>query len=173
MKYARLLSAVAATLLLTAGAALAQDVKKDEAPARAPAALRNAPAEIIAPSMNAGENNAVTNKPPVTTDANGSANKSSGSATTGQGAGAGTAILSAEQRSKFSAIFKQRKVESAHLNVSVSVGTRLPVNVRVYPVPVEIITAYPVWAGYDFVMAGNQILIVDPLTHEIVAILEA
>ena len=48
MKNARLLSTVAATLLLAVGAASAQDVKKDEAPARAPAAQQNAPAEKVA-----------------------------------------------------------------------------------------------------------------------------
>jgi hypothetical protein len=54
MQKARLLSTVAATLLLTISAASAQAPKKDEAPAPAPAAQQKAPAEKMAPAMNAG-----------------------------------------------------------------------------------------------------------------------
>ncbi|MGC1973756.1 MAG: hypothetical protein WA712_20875, partial [Pseudolabrys sp.] len=67
MKNARLLSTVAATLLLAVGAASAQDVKKDEAPARAPAAQQNAPAgEKVAPAMKPGAQNAQGKKAPET-----------------------------------------------------------------------------------------------------------
>src|ERR1039457_5262249 len=55
MRKARLLSTVAATLLLTVGVASAQTMKSDEAPARAPAAQQNAPAEKIAPALKTGE----------------------------------------------------------------------------------------------------------------------
>ena len=51
MRKARLLSTVAATLLLTVGAASAQTMKNDETPGRAPAAQQNAPAEKIAPAQ--------------------------------------------------------------------------------------------------------------------------
>src|SRR5690242_6936296 len=67
MKNARLLSTVAATLLLAVGAASAQDVKKDEAPARAPAAQQNVPAEKVAPAMKPGAQNAQGKKAPETT----------------------------------------------------------------------------------------------------------
>ena len=66
MSKARLLSTVAATLLLAAGVASAQDVKKDEAPARAPAAQQTAPAEKIAPAVKPGEHKASTQKAPQT-----------------------------------------------------------------------------------------------------------
>jgi len=227
MKNARLLSTVAATLLLAVGAASAQDVKKDEAPARAPAAQQNAPAEKVAPAMKPGAHNAGGQKAPETTgqapegdrtkasdkgamdkkgdkgaaakassDANGSGDvkakanentaqgatgaKSSQSTTTekdrittGQGAGAGSANLSTEQRTKITTIIRQNKVEPAHLNVSVRVGTRVPESVRFYPLPAEVFVVYPEWRGYNYILVGDQILVVDPRTHEIVAILEA
>jgi hypothetical protein len=227
MKNARLLSTVAATLLLAVGAASAQDVKKDEAPARAPAAQQNAPAEKVAPAMKPGAQNAQGKKAPETTgqapegdrpkasdkgtmdnkkgdkgaaakassDANGSGDvkakanektaqgatgaKSSQSttekdrATTGQGAAAGSANLSTEQRTKINTIIRQNKVEPAHLNVSVRVGTRVPESVRFYPLPAEVFVVYPEWRGYSYILVGDQILVVDPRTHEIVAILEA
>ena len=232
MKNAKLLSTVAATLLLAVGAASAQDVKKDEAPARAPAAQQNAPAEKVAPAMKPGAQNAQGKKAPETTgqapegdrpkasdkgvkdkgamdkkgdkgaaakgssDANGSddvkakANentaqgatgaKSSQStttekdrATTGQGAAAGSANLSTEQRTKITTIIRQNKVEPAHLNVSVRVGTRVPESVRFYPLPAEVFVVYPEWRGYNYILVGDQILVINPRTHEIVAILEA
>ena len=231
MMNARLLSTVAATLLLAVGAASAQDVKKDEAPARAPAAQQNAPAEKVAPAMKPGAQNAQGKKAPETTgqapegdrpkasdksvkdkgamdnkgdkgaaakassDANGSGEvkaktndntaqgatgaKSSQSttekdrATTGQGAAAGSANLSTEQRTKINTIIRQHKVEPAHLNVSVRVGTRVPESVRFYPLPAEVFVVYPEWRGYSYILVGDQILVINPRTHEIVAILEA
>ena len=231
MMNARLLSTVAATLLLAVGAASAQDVKKDEAPARAPAAQQNAPAEKVAPAMKPGAQNAQGKKAPETTgqapegdrpkasdksvkdkgamdnkgdkgaaakassDANGSGevkaktndNTAQGAtgakssqyttekdrATTGQGAAAGSANLSTEQRTKINTIIRQHKVEPAHLNVSVRVGTRVPESVRFYPLPAEVFVVYPEWRGYSYILVGDQILVINPRTHEIVAILEA
>jgi hypothetical protein len=225
MKNARLLSTVAATLLLAVGAASAQDVKKDEAPARAPAAQQNAPAEKVAPAMKPGAQNSQGKKAPETTGqasegdrtkasdhgamdkkkdkgaaAKDSSDAKSGDmkaksndntaqgatgakssqstsekdgATTGQGAAAGSANLSTEQRTKITTIIRQNKVESAHLNVSVRVGTRVPESVRFYPLPAEVFVIYPEWRGYDYIVVGNQILVINPRTHEIVAILEA
>ncbi|MGB8047488.1 MAG: DUF1236 domain-containing protein [Pseudolabrys sp.] len=226
MKNARLLSTVAATLLLAVGAASAQDVKKDEAPARAPAAQQNAPAgEKVAPAMKPGAQNAQGKKAPETngqapegdktkasdkgamdnktdkgaapkdtsdtksgdvkTKTNDTAQGATGAkssqstttdkdrATTGQGAAAGSASLSTEQRTKINTIIRQHKVEPTHLNVSVRVGTRVPESVRFYPLPAEVFVVYPEWRGYDYILVGGQILVINPRTHEIVAILEA
>jgi hypothetical protein len=94
-------------------------------------------------------------------------------ATTGQGA-AGSGHLSHEQRSRITTIFHgHRGHRIDHLNISVRVGARLPGSVHFYPVPTEVIAIYPEWRGYDYVYVGDQILIIDPATHEIVAVLEA
>ncbi len=239
MKKAKLLSTVAAVLLLSAGAASAQGMNK-EAPQQAPAAQQNAPAEKVAPSIKGGEHKAKTPqttgqatpdaksaKPRETTgqspksdaddkastqnramdkdkskdstldkdksgaaasgksdvrsksEENGASSKSTQTtteqnrATTGQGAAAGSAKLSTEQRTKITTVIRQHKVEPAHLNVSVTVGTRIPTNVHVYPLPVEVIAVYPDWRGYDYILVGDQIVIINPRTHEIVAIVEA
>ncbi len=102
----------------------------------------------------------------------GAAQKSTES-TTGQGAAAGSAKLSTEQRSKITSIFRQHKVAPAKLDVSISVGTRIPTSVHFYPLPQEVVVIYPEWRGYDYILVGDQIVVVDPRTHEIVAILEA
>jgi len=248
MKKLHLLATVAASLLLAAGAASAQ-MKKDEAPQRAPAAQQNAPAEKIAPSMKAGERKtpettgqatksddkakpdlkasdsnkagmkAETKKPETTGQApkasesnktemneksdskadssksgasvkenattksgaetkSGASEKSSATvngkaSTTGQGAAAGAANLSTEQRTKITTIFKQHKVEPAHLNISVHVGATVPTSVHFYPVPVEVVEVYPEWRGYDYILVGDEIIIINPRSHLIVAVLEA
>lgn len=259
MKTLRPLSAATATLLLTLGAASAQDMKqdmkKDHAPARAPAAQQNAPAEKIAPAMKAGESkttettgqaapkelapgrgqnadsgtgmkkpgeadmktkagadvkasspgtNAVADVK-ASSDTKAGASKSGAdatsssstkgsadvntkgstdtstkssqtemeksSATTGQGSAAGAAKLSTEQRTQIATIFKQQKVAPTQLNINISVGTRVPSTVRYHPVPQEVIVIYPEWRGYHYILVGDQIVIIEPQSYEIVAIL--
>lgn len=92
--------------------------------------------------------------------------------TTGQGeAGAGN--LTPEQHTKITGIIRQHKVAPTQLNVSVRVGTRIPDSVHFYPLPREVFVIYPEWRGYDYIMVGDEILVIDPRTHQIVAILEA
>jgi hypothetical protein len=186
MKHAGLLSTVAATLLL---ATVARAQTGDVAPAPAPPALQNAPAEKLAPNMKAGKKDAETHKPMANgqgapkslapghgeniEQGTGIKNSYDTGATTGQGAAAASASLSAEQRSKITRVLKQKRVEPAHLTVSVNVGTRIPESVQVYPLPGEVVEVYPAWHGYDYLMAGDRILIIDPDTHQVVAILEA
>ena len=106
------------------------------------------------------------------TEKSGAAQKSTES-TTGQGAAAGSAKLSTEQRTKITSVIKQQNVKPVKLNVSVSVGTRIPASVHFYPLPQQVVVIYPEWRGYDYILVGDQIVVVDPRTHEIVAILEA
>jgi hypothetical protein len=219
---AKLLSTVAAALLLGVGAASAQGMNKDT-PERAPAAQQTAPAEKVAPSMKNGDHKAPQTTGQATPDsksgkakettgqapkaepksdmgqrgpggapqesspANGGVGKSNtenkpaaspstsseqNRATTGQGA-AGSAKLSTEQRTKITSVIKEQKVERVNLNVSVTVGTRIPASVHVHPLPQQVIVIYPEWRGYDYILVGDQIVIINPRTHEIVAILEA
>jgi Protein of unknown function (DUF1236) len=93
--------------------------------------------------------------------------------TTGQ-AGAG-AKLTSDQRTKITTVIKNQKVENVtNVNFSVSVGTRVPRgNVHFYPVPTEVVTIYPEWRGYEFIMVNGRIVIVEPSTYEIVAIIDA
>jgi Protein of unknown function (DUF1236) len=215
VRKAKLLSTVAAALLLANGAASAQTNK--ETPERAPAPQQNAPAEKMAPSMKSEQKAPQTtgqapksdadqkaqaparsmdkdSKPGAATgksDANGAskteqkAQSPSGTpsqstqstteqnrTTTGQGA-AGSAKLTTEQRTKITSVIKSQKVEPARLNVSVSVGTRIPADVRLHALPQEVIVIYPDWRGYDYILVGDQIVIINPRTHEIVAIVEA
>jgi hypothetical protein len=40
-------------------------------------------------------------------------------------------------------------------------------------VPTELVTIYPSWRGYDYFLVGDQIIVVNPRTHDIVAVLDA
>jgi hypothetical protein len=112
-------------------------------------------------------------------DRNGSMNaESKGAAdskaqtTTGQ-AGAG-AKLSTEQRTRISGVIREQHVAPVNdVNFSISVGTRVPRDVSFHPLPVEVVTVYPEWRGYEFFLVRDQIIVVDPRTLEIVAVLEA
>jgi hypothetical protein len=98
-------------------------------------------------------------------------NKSS-TTTTGQ-AGAG-AKLSTEQRTKITTVIKNQHVQpTTNVNFSISVGTRVPRSVHFHALPTEIVEIYPSWRGYEFILVRDQIVVVDPHTFEIVAILEA
>ncbi|PZA11839.1 hypothetical protein DNX69_12115 [Rhodopseudomonas palustris] len=91
--------------------------------------------------------------------------------TTGQ-AGA-RAKLSGEQRSKITTAIKNQRVEpQININFSISVGTRVPRDVRFDPLPAEINTIYPDWRGYEFFRVRDEIVVVDPRTLEIVAVLD-
>jgi hypothetical protein len=94
------------------------------------------------------------------------------SQTTGQ-AGAG-AKLSTEQRTKITTVIKNEHVAPVtNVNFSVSVGTRVPRDVSFRPLPAEVVSIYPEWRGYNFVLVREQIVVIDPRTFEIVAVIDA
>jgi hypothetical protein len=98
--------------------------------------------------------------------------KSTTTTTTGQ-AGAG-GKLSTEQRTKITTVIKNQHVQPlTNVNFSISVGAKVPRDVRFHPLPAEVITVYPQWRGYEFVLVGNQILVIDPRTFEIVDVIDA
>jgi len=91
--------------------------------------------------------------------------------TTGQ-AGAG-AKLSTEQRTQITTVIRNEHVAPVtNVNFSISVGTRIPREVRYHPLPADVVTIYPEWRGYNYVLVRDQILVIDPQTLEIVAILD-
>ncbi|MCW5691491.1 MAG: DUF1236 domain-containing protein [Pseudolabrys sp.] len=120
------------------------------------------------------------------TDANGNGNRSGPTnaanepdknsrpaTTTGQGAAGARANLTTEQRSKITTVIKKQKVEPVKLDIEVRVGTRIPQHVRYYPLPAEVVTIYPQWRGFDYIVVGDTIIVIDPGTREIVAVLDA
>jgi hypothetical protein len=100
-------------------------------------------------------------------------------ATTGQGAAPNKGNVSVnvtpEKRTQIHQVFiKERSAPRVdRVDFDLSVGTGVPRSVRFIPVPKTIIAIQPSWRGYDYFMVGDQIVIVDPRSLEIVAIIDA
>jgi hypothetical protein len=96
--------------------------------------------------------------------------------TAGQGSqgSAKSVQLSSEQRTKIHVTLANQRAERiTNANFTIRVGARLPRTVRFYPLPVEIVEIVPEYQGYDYVLVGDEILIIDPETLEIVAVFPA
>jgi hypothetical protein len=92
--------------------------------------------------------------------------------TTGQ-AGAG-AKLSTEQRTQITSVIKETRVQPVtNVNFSISVGTRVPRDVHFHALPPRVVSIYPEWRSYKYILVKEQIVIIDPDTYEIVAVLES
>ena len=116
---------------------------------------------------NAETKGGMDSKSQTTTDS-----KSQTTTTTGQ-AGAG-AKLSSEQQTKITTVIKSQRVAPVtNVNFSISVGTRVPRDVHFHTLPAEVVTIYPQWRGYRFILVREEIVIIDPNTFEIVAVINA
>jgi Protein of unknown function (DUF1236) len=109
-------------------------------------------------------------------DRNGKMNADSKGGTEGKTVGQAGAggKLSGEQRTKITTVIRGQHVQPVtNVNFSISVGTRVPRDVSFHPLPAEIVTLYPDWRGYEFILVRDQILVIDPSSLEIVAVLDA
>jgi Protein of unknown function (DUF1236) len=92
--------------------------------------------------------------------------------TVGQ-AGAG-AKLSTEQRTKITTVIRNEHVAPlTDARFSVAVGTRVPHDVAFHPLPADVVTIYPEWRGYNYVLVRDEIIVIDPATYEIVAVINS
>lgn len=102
--------------------------------------------------------------------------KSRKDSTTGQGAAGSTgrASLTTEQRTKISTTIKQTNVRPVtNVNFNVSVGTVVPRSVALHALPASVIKVYPDWRPYRFILVGDEIVIIEPGTYRIIAVIEA
>jgi hypothetical protein len=82
--------------------------------------------------------------------------------------------LSQDQRTRIqTVIVHNSSARIEHPNFAVTVGTRVPSDVHIIVLPEEIVSIVPEYRGYDYVMVGDQILIIDPDSLEIVAVIPA
>jgi hypothetical protein len=77
-----------------------------------------------------------------------------------------------QQRTRLSQSFARVNVQPlTSVNFSVSVGTAIPRDVRLHPLPADVVEVVPQYRGYNFVMVRDEIVIVDPATYKIVTVL--
>jgi hypothetical protein len=91
-----------------------------------------------------------------------------------QGSG-GRVQLSEQQRTNVhETLLKESNLNRAsNVNISISVGTRIPRSVRLAPLPVSIISVVPDFRSYQYVAVNDEICIVDPNSYEIVEVIAA
>lgn len=82
--------------------------------------------------------------------------------------------LSQTQRSKIQAIVGHGHAPRVtNVTFNVEVGVTVPRTVRVEVVPEDIVAVVPQFEGFDYIIVGDNILIIDPDTLEIVDIIAA
>jgi Protein of unknown function (DUF1236) len=88
----------------------------------------------------------------------------------------GTSVqLSQDQRSRIQAVIGKEHAPhfSGSEHFDMTVGARVPRDVHVAVLPEDIVTIVPEYRGFDYIVVGDSILIVDPATLEIVAVIPA
>jgi hypothetical protein len=91
----------------------------------------------------------------------------------GQGAHGASAQLTQDQRTRIGAIIGKSSTArlTTNVNFNVAVGVAVPRSVRVEVLPEDIVEIVPDYEGFDYVVVGDNILIIDPDSMEIVAII--
>ncbi|MGB7036633.1 MAG: DUF1236 domain-containing protein, partial [Xanthobacteraceae bacterium] len=86
----------------------------------------------------------------------------------------GAVKLSQTQRTKIQTMIgKSSGARVTNVHFDVSVGVRIPSSVHVEVLPTEIVDVVPEFRGYDYVIVGDNILLMDPDALEIVDIIAA
>jgi hypothetical protein len=83
--------------------------------------------------------------------------------------------LSQDQRTRIQAVIGKEHAPrfSGSEHFDVTVGARVPRDVHVAVLPEDIVSIVPEYRGFDYILVGDSILIVDPVTLEIVAVIPA
>jgi hypothetical protein len=82
--------------------------------------------------------------------------------------------LTSEQRTKISSVVKTHsEARVTNVNFAVSVGTVVPRTVKLVALPEEVIVIHPAWRGFRFFIVNEQIVVVEPDTLRIVAVIPA
>jgi hypothetical protein len=99
-----------------------------------------------------------------------SADKSTGKTTESHG----SVQLSQTQRTKIQEVVgKSSGARVTNVNFNISVGVKIPGDVHVEVLPTEVVEVVPEFRGYDYIIVGDNILIIDPDSLEIVDIIAA
>ena len=85
----------------------------------------------------------------------------------------GSVQLSSDQRAKIQSIVGHNSGArvTANVNFNVSVGAVVPRDVHVVVLPEDVVEIVPQYQGFDYIIVGDNILIIDPDTMEIVDVI--
>lgn len=80
--------------------------------------------------------------------------------------------LSPEQRTRVrDTIVREHDHRIDHADFALSVGTRIPRSERVYELPPDLISIVPEYRGFKYILVRDELVILDPVTLEIVAVI--
>jgi len=80
--------------------------------------------------------------------------------------------LAPNERQRFHTAFDFRRARINNARFDHHVGRRVPRHIHLYPVSHEIISFFPYYRGYSYVVVDDEICIVDPRTYEIVDVID-
>jgi hypothetical protein len=60
-----------------------------------------------------------------------------------------------------------------NVNFNIAVGTTVPRTVTLHALPPTVVEVYPQWRGYRFVLVEDEIIIIEPGSYRIVAVIDA
>jgi hypothetical protein len=89
-----------------------------------------------------------------------------------QGQAGARITLTEEQRTQLrSSTQGAPRVERANIKFSIAVGTVVPRSIKLVAVPAVIVDTHPDWRGYLYFIVDNELVVVEPRTLKIVAII--
>jgi hypothetical protein len=93
----------------------------------------------------------------------------------GLGAAGTRANITPEKRTRIhETIIHERNAPRVNsVNFDISVGIRVPGGVRFAALPETIVEIEPTWRGFEYFLIGDEIVVVDPRSLEIVAVVDA
>jgi Protein of unknown function (DUF1236) len=80
--------------------------------------------------------------------------------------------LGPNERQKLQRAFDFRRARVANARFAHRVGHRIPRNVRLFAIPASVISFFPYYRDYRYVVVEDEICIVDPRTYEIVDVID-
>ena len=85
--------------------------------------------------------------------------------------------LSSDQRTRIrETVVKETnapRIDRSQVNFNLTVGTVVPRTVRVATLPAAVVQIHPAWRGYSYILVGDEIVILEPGSLRIVAIIPA
>ena len=80
--------------------------------------------------------------------------------------------LGTNERQRLRAAFDFRQAGVTKTRFEPRIGYRVPRHIRLFPVPREVITFFPYYSDYRYIVVEDEICIVDPRTYEIVDVID-
>ena len=74
-----------------------------------------------------------------------------------------------QRQTVYRTIVRERAVQQVAPTVEYRVGTRIPANAQLYTVPQSIAVEVPAIQSYRYMVVNNRVMLVDPVTSEVVA----